>query len=255
MLQQLGTGNQFGTPKLNNLDLGRLVNESVAIVSAAAAEAGVAIQLATESGLQVEADASQMVRVFTNLIKNAVRASTPGSSVHVSLRRQGRGIEVQITDRGQGMTPEQLGMAFDPGFSTKDGGQGGLGLAIDSLMTEAHGGYLELRPNAEGSGLTATVWLPEVRQGAAAESIHGDLAGRSVILAMPPGAQAEDLAEALQRAGCLQLAEVYDRRTRRAATGRPRLAGTDCRPRLLPGPLPQDIPQHIEVRYLNDPAS
>ena len=256
MLQQLGTGNQFGTPKLNNLDLGRLVDESVAIVSAAAAEAGVAIQLATESGLQVEADASQMVRVFTNLIKNAVRASAPGSSVLVTLRRQGRGIEVQITDRGQGMTPEQLGMAFDPGFSTKDGGQGGLGLAISSLMTEAHGGYLELRPNAEGSGLTATVWLPEVRQGAATESIHGDLAGRSVILAMPPTAQAEDLAEALQRAGCLQLAEVYDPDELGALLQEDHdwqvlIVG----PGFCPGPLPQDIPQHIEVRYLHDPAS
>lgn len=209
MLQQLGTGSQFGSPKLINLDLGQLVDESVSIVRASAEEAGVTIELVTKSGFRVEADASQIIRVFTNLIKNAIRASAPASSVRVELQGKGRGIEVRITDRGRGMTAEQLRMAFDPGFSTKDGGQGGLGLAISSLMTEAHGGHLELRANEEGSGLTAIAWLPEAHQLPSAESTYRDLAGLSVILAMPQSELAAALAEKLQREGCLQVAEVY----------------------------------------------
>jgi signal transduction histidine kinase len=209
MLQQLGTGSQFGSPKLINLDLGQLVDESASIVRASAEEAGVTIELATKSGFRVEADASQIIRVFTNLIKNAIRASAPASSVRVELQGKGRGIEVRITDRGRGMTAEQLRMAFDPGFSTKDGGQGGLGLAISSLMTEAHGGHLELRANEEGSGLIAIVWLPEAHPRPSAESSYRDLAGLSVILAMPQSERAAALAEKLQREGCLQVAEVY----------------------------------------------
>ena len=208
MLQQLGTGTQFGSPSLRNLDLGKLIGESIAIVRAAADEAGVKIELATSDEFRVEADASQMIRVFTNLIKNAVRASAHGSRILVALRRKGRGIETCITDRGRGMTAEQLGMAFDPAFSTKDGGQGGLGLAISSLMTEAHGGHLELTANAEGGGLSATVWLPEALS-APVESANNDLAGFSVILAMPQAEPATALAEKLQREGCSQVAEVY----------------------------------------------
>ena len=107
------------------------------------------------------------------------------------------------------MTSEELRMAFDPGFSTKDGGQGGLGLAISSLMTEAHGGHLELRPNAEGGGLSAIVWLPAVRQPAHDGPAYDDLAGLAVILAMPDAEPAEALANQLERQGCRRVAEVY----------------------------------------------
>lgn len=255
MLQQLGSGNQFGLPRLNNLDLGELLEESVAIVRATAHEAGVAIEMTNSSGFRVEADASQMIRVFTNLIKNAIRASAPGSSVGIALYRKGRGIEVWITDHGQGMTSEQLGMAFDPGFSTKDGGQGGLGLAISYLMTEAHGGHIELRANAEGGGLCAIVWLPEAHQAASAESAYGDLAGLSVILAMPQGEPAAALADKLQRQGCLQVAEVYTTEELSAllqedSDWQVLLAAPD----FASGQLPQDLPNHIEVRFIQDPA-
>ena len=209
MLQQLGTGNQFGSPRLSNLDLGKLVDESVAIVRAAAEEAAVQIELASAGEFRVEADASQMVRVFTNLIKNAIRASARGGKIVVAMQRSGPGIEVCVTDRGRGMTSEELRMAFDPGFSTKDGGQGGLGLAISSLMTEAHGGHLELRPNAEGGGLSAIVWLPAVRQPAHDGPAYDDLAGLAVILAMPDAEPAEALANQLERQGCRRVAEVY----------------------------------------------
>lgn len=209
MLQLLGSGNQFGLPKLSNLDLADLLDESVAIVHAAAKEAGVAIELKRLDGVRVEADASQMARVFTNLLKNAIRASSTGSRIDVSSQRKGRGVEVLIVDRGKGMTSEQLGMAFDPGFSTKDGGQGGLGLAISYLMTEAHGGHLELRSNADGKGLSAIVWLPEARPIEAPVTDLGELAGRSVILAMPETEAASALAEELQRQGCQHVAEVY----------------------------------------------
>jgi signal transduction histidine kinase len=256
MLQQLGSGNQFGLPKLSNLDLGELLDESVTIVRAMAQEGGVTIELAAASGFRVEADASQMIRVFTNLIKNAIRASAPGSSVGVALLRKGRGIEVWITDRGRGMTSEQLGMAFDPGFSTKDGGQGGLGLAISSLMTEAHGGHLELRANAEGGGLSAIVWLPDAGHVAPAESAYGNLAGLSVILAMPAGDTATALADKLQRLGCLQLAEVYTAEELSALLHEdPDWQVLIVAPDFASGQLPRDLPNHIEVRFVHDSTS
>ena len=256
MLQQLGSGNQFGLPKLSNLDLGALLTESIAIVRAMAREADVTLAMTPSSGFRVAADASQMMRVFTNLIKNAIRASPPASDIGISLQRKGRGIEVRITDRGRGMTAEQLRMAFDPGFSSKDGGQGGLGLAISSLLTEAHGGHLELRANPEGGGICAMVWLPEARQAAAAESAYADLAGLSVILAMPQGESAAALADTLQGSGCLQLAEVYTAEElsallREDPAWQVLIIGAE----FASGNLPQDLPHHLQVRVVQAPGA
>ena len=254
MLQQLGTGTQFGLPRLSNLDLGNLVDESVAIVRAVAQASGVTIEIAATKKYRVEADASQMVRVFTNLIRNAIRASAPGSCIVIALRQSGRGVEVCITDHGQGMTSTQLGMAFDPGFSTKDGGQGGLGLAISYLMTEAHGGHLELRANEQGGGLSAIVWLPEVHTLPTDDATYGNLAGRSAILAMPQAEHAADLANELQRKGCLQVAEVYTPEELSALI----MEDLDWQvvlvaPDFAFDKLPGSLPDSLEIRFLKNP--
>ena len=209
MLQQLGTGTQFASPRLEELDIRDVVDESVAIVRAAAQSAGLVLELPTTRGFRVEADAGQMIRVFSNLLRNAIRASPPGSSIAVSLQRRGSGVEVCIADHGRGMTAKQLRMAFDPGFSTKDGGQGGLGLAISYLMTEAHGGRLELSANKQGGGLSAIVWLPAIPGFPPDEPAYDNLSGFAVIIAMPQAEPAAALARKLQRQGCQQVAEVY----------------------------------------------
>ena len=53
-------------------------------------------------------------------------------------------------------------LIFEPGFSTKGSGQGGLGLAIAYLIVDAHAGRLWLSPN-DPNGLCASVWLPRAQ--------------------------------------------------------------------------------------------
>lgn len=208
LLLQLGAGSQFGTPRLSNLDLHKMLEEAAAIVRATAAENGVCIQLPENEGYRVNADASQMVRVFTNLIKNAVRASPTGTHIRITTQRAGHGIEIHIKDNGQGMTPTQLEMAFDPGFSTKGGGQGGLGLAISYLMTEAHGGKLELKPNTDNSGITAIVWLPEALATLPPNVDFDALARTGVIVASLDPETTAAIAQELQERGGQLIAEV-----------------------------------------------
>jgi signal transduction histidine kinase len=256
MLQELGTGTQFGSPRLNNLDLGNLVDESVTIVRAAAQAAGVIIESGAKEGFRVEADASQMIRVFTNLLRNAIRASAPGSNIAVTLQRSGKQCEVWITDHGRGMTPEQLRMAFDPGFSSKDGGQGGLGLAISYLITEAHGGHLELRANEQGGGLSAIVSLSAVPGAASEGPAYDSLSGLAVILAMPQVGPAVALASQLQRKGCTQVAEVYTPEELCALV----LEEPDWQVMLVAPDFPLDrvgegLPASLEIRFLPDPYS
>lgn len=160
MLGQIGGSSQFGAPQLRVADLAPMLQDAVAICKATADDCGIGLHLDLMGHGRVEVDVSQMVRVFTNLIRNAIRASPAGSDVTISAADRGHGVEVSIADRGCGLDDAELALAFDPGFSTKGEGKGGLGLAISYLMVDAHGGHLELRRNADGVGLRATIWLP-----------------------------------------------------------------------------------------------
>lgn len=204
MLQQLGAGSQFGAPRLVLQDLASLVGEAVAICRATAEETGVAVHFTPGGPWMVEADASQMIRVFTNLLRNAIRASEGGGRIDITLARQGAGVLVGIADDGCGLPIEQLTLAFEPGFSTKGDGKGGLGLAISYLMVDAHGGHLELRPNPSGRGLFASVWLPEARN---RDVGHADIADTAVIVATSRPGTADTLIGQLERRGC-QVAEA-----------------------------------------------
>lgn len=159
MLKQLGTGQPFQLPEPKTQELWPLVAEAVRLQLAAALAAGIQLQPDIQPGIAADIDATQMLRVLINLIGNAVRATPLGGTIAVSLRKDGTGAVITVTDTGSGMTADQLAVAFEPGFSTKSGGQGGLGLAISYLIVDAHGGRLSLE-SASGKGTTATIWLP-----------------------------------------------------------------------------------------------
>jgi two-component system sensor histidine kinase HydH len=90
-------------------------------------------------------DGYQMRQVFFNLFINAVQAMDRGGelSTHVRCRkiRHRDIIEIEITDTGCGIPPEQLRRVFTPFFSTKPRGAG-LGLVTAKRVVEAHGGVI-----------------------------------------------------------------------------------------------------------------
>ncbi len=250
MLEQLGAGSQFGTPRLSPQDLARLAAEAVAICQGLARDADVELILDAKGSWPVEADASQLSRVFINLIKNAIRASAAGDQVRIDLLRPGTGILARIRDQGSGMTPEELKMSFEPGFSTKGEGKGGLGLAVSYLMIDAHGGHLDLAPNPDGRGLCASLWLPERRD---ATARYQELAGKSVILAARDEVMRIDLARQLESAGST-VAEVETWEEIEALLGEM----TGWQVLLLDNALAsqqgrQKLPPELTVQYL-DPA-
>jgi len=159
MLKQLGSQQPFALPELKTHDIGELAAEALRLSEPAIRQAQVNLASDLPSGILVDADRTQMVRVFMNLIGNAVRATPAGGRIEVSVSGAVAGVAVAIRDTGVGMTPEQLAKAYEPGFSTKGGGQGGLGLAISYLIVEAHGGRLSLASQL-GQGTQATILLP-----------------------------------------------------------------------------------------------
>jgi signal transduction histidine kinase len=96
-------------------------------------------------------DKNHLIRVFNNLVINAIQAipSDRQGHIRVSLSRQGNHAVIQISDNGGGIPPEISDRVFEPNFTTKTSGSG-LGLAICKKIIEAHDGDIrfETRENA-----------------------------------------------------------------------------------------------------------
>src|SRR5277367_6376230 len=98
----------------------------------------------------VKADRELLRRVLANLIDNAAEAME-GSSMRrmrVATRVDGDGdaVEIEISDSGQGISPEDKERLFLPHFSTKERGSG-LGLAIASRIIAEHNGTIRVEDN------------------------------------------------------------------------------------------------------------
>lgn len=148
----------------------------------------------TDAGqpLLVAADANQLQQALVNLALNARDAlmdAEPGASrraprsegllqgITFRLRSMlltsvlpafpqqvppGDYVVVEVADQGRGMTPDVLGQALDPFFTTKDVGQGtGLGLPMVFGIVQGHQGYLTIESVVD-RGTTVGLYLPRL---------------------------------------------------------------------------------------------
>jgi signal transduction histidine kinase len=150
-------------------------NPQVLLESAAAAaqdayDAG-QVRLAVEaSGAvpDVHVDPERIGQVLANLLENALRHTPPGGSVRLSATRpDNHWVELDVTDTGEGITPEHLPHVFerfyraDPARRHQPGGSGsGIGLTISRALVEAHGGGLSVHSAGQGQGATFSIRLP-----------------------------------------------------------------------------------------------
>jgi two-component system, NtrC family, nitrogen regulation sensor histidine kinase NtrY len=109
---------------------------------------------------KVLADRKQMVRLFSNLIKNAVQAIPPDRQgrINVNAETHNGFHRVSVSDNGTGIPAEQRLKIFTPSFTTKTSGMG-LGLAIVKSSVEQAGGKVWFETK-EGEGTTFFVELP-----------------------------------------------------------------------------------------------
>ena len=103
-------------------------------------------------------DKDKMVRVFVNLIKNAVDAMPSGGMLKVVSRWKADAVELVFSDTGVGIPDEVKARLFNPLVTTKAQGMG-FGLAICKRIVEAHRGTIAVE-SAPGKGATFTITLP-----------------------------------------------------------------------------------------------
>jgi signal transduction histidine kinase len=142
------------------VDLAAAIDDRVQAWAALAAEQSVELAADVRDRPRARATAGRVEQVLDNLLANALEVSPAGARIELAAAPAGASVELSVRDRGPGMSPEEIGRAFDrfwraPG---SDGGFG-LGLAIVERLVRADGGEIELRPRA-GGGLEAAVRLP-----------------------------------------------------------------------------------------------
>ena len=103
-------------------------------------------------------DPELMERVFFNLALNGVQAMSAGGELRLRTRRRPGFVEIQVSDTGAGIAPENLESIFNPFFTTKPDGVG-LGLAIVSKIVDDHGGKITVASEL-GQGTSFTITLP-----------------------------------------------------------------------------------------------
>lgn len=110
--------------------------------------------------IYVLADKDQFVRVFNNLIKNAIQAipNERMGRITVELIQKEPHVHIRVTDNGVGIDPSKVGKIFVPYFTTKSTGTG-LGLAMVRQIIENHQGTIDFDTEL-GVGTTFEIVMP-----------------------------------------------------------------------------------------------
>jgi signal transduction histidine kinase len=142
--------------------LGEVLKQSIAGVQGADLPS---IRLDLPDGLPcVRGHGDTLVRLFGNLLENAVRHTLSDGCITISADVSGDDVAVSVSDTGEGIAPEHLPHVTerfyraDAGRARTQGGTG-LGLAICQSIVEMHGGCLGIE-SALGKGTTVRVTLP-----------------------------------------------------------------------------------------------
>ncbi len=132
--------------EFGELDLNRVVRETVGLVEHQFDKAGVTTSLdLAESLPMIRGNAGKLQQVFLNLFINARDAMVGGGTLRVRSWAESNLVHVEIHDTGQGIPPDLLSRIYDPFFTTKGPKKGtGLGLSITYGIVQEHNGIIEV---------------------------------------------------------------------------------------------------------------
>jgi len=153
------------------VDVRALVDAEVEACGQPAEAAGIAVEVTTDDEAAapiVMADEAALRRVLHNLIGNAIKHGGDGKWIGIRIStvaaKNGRTVQVDVSDRGRGIDPADLPHLFEPfhrgRHALEQQVQGsGLGLSLVKRIVEAHGGSIRAE-STPGQGATFSVRLP-----------------------------------------------------------------------------------------------
>ncbi|MEW6541479.1 MAG: two-component system histidine kinase PnpS [Bacillota bacterium] len=144
------------------VELPAVVQRAVDTFASRARQKGLALRVELPEGLPpVTGDEDLLAQVFNNLLDNAVKFTEKGGITIRAAAAEG-GVEVEVSDTGAGIAPENLPRIFERFFradKARTQGGTGLGLAIVKHTVEGHGGKIRVT-SKPGQGTTFSLFLP-----------------------------------------------------------------------------------------------
>ena len=157
-------------PNLTSVNLTDVTRVTVELLGHLAKRRDVTLVFeATEDGTAV-VDTFQTQQALTNVVMNAIQASSAQQQVTVVLNKQKRSdhehpscsqeyVVVSVSDQGPGIPPADIERIFEPFFTTKPSGEGtGLGLSITRDIIREHGGFIAVTSEACGGTRFELCW-------------------------------------------------------------------------------------------------
>ncbi len=150
--------------KKEPLRLSDVISRSAEEMIPVCKESGILLEVNVPEDLfQIVGDEESLVRVFINIIGNAIKYTPEGGKISVSARNGEYYVIVDISDTGVGIPQDKLPFIFEPFF--RAGGKeerhrgSGLGLTFCKKIMDSHGGEISAT-SKEGEGTTCTLIFP-----------------------------------------------------------------------------------------------
>jgi PAS domain S-box-containing protein len=150
---------------LSSIKLSELLDGVVALIEETIAKGKRNLQVEHGFEGEIEGLPAELRQVFTNVLKNAVEATSEGGSIRIfsapSQERNQPGVLVQVADNGVGI-PEQIkSKLFTPFATSKEESGSGLGLWVSRAIVEKHQGSIRVSSTESGYlGTTVSIFLP-----------------------------------------------------------------------------------------------
>jgi PAS domain S-box-containing protein len=157
--------------RLHEIPLDTILTTAISNITPKAIEKNITLSvLSLPTSISVLADQRRIEQALSNILSNAIKFTPPHGSVSLGVQCNDQGIELIITDTGEGIPSTMLTTIFDryvqvepPKKSHHQSGLG-LGLTIAKHIIELHGGTIEATSLGIGRGSTCTIKLPQKRK-------------------------------------------------------------------------------------------
>lgn len=169
LIQQIDTMSSVASAFSNFASMPAQQNETLNVVSVIE----LALEIFNEEYITFEADEkeiitlmdrTQLIRIITNLVKNAIQSipeSQSGKQIFIKVKKFDDLVSIQVIDNGKGIEAHNIPRIFEPKFTTKTSGMG-LGLGIIKNIIENYKGTITFETEIE-KGTTFTVTLPLIK--------------------------------------------------------------------------------------------
>lgn len=153
------TGNAIES---SEIDINKLLDDTLQLLEPQLRKSNVGIlKDYAKTPPKIFGNGGKLQQVFTNLILNARDAMFDGGAITLSTGiNDADEVNIEVSDTGEGISPENLNKIFDPFFTTKGVGNGtGLGLAVSYGIVQEHSGTIEVH-SENGNGTTFRLIFP-----------------------------------------------------------------------------------------------